>query len=174
MSAFDPKRTSAMQLRRLVRTAASGCMAIVVPGCANSTAPSDPGRVELRAALKGADIDVTLLNRSPAVVDVPTATRFAGRGGGNLAAIVIDDLGRLVPPCAFIDTLGPDDVESLRNGSGKALWRGTSSRLAKWHCLAPGKYTVAFVYRYGPESLVISNPLAISVTSVDATSPSLP
>lgn len=141
-------------------------LALVCLSCSSGDRPHQL-RPELRVQKQGKNIAVALANMTGSVQEVSSPVRFAGRGGGDILAVVVDDGGRLAPPCAFIDTMRPAAVESMPQGSERILWQGTVSRLAQWHCLEPGQYSIAFVYRAKSFGLVISNAIDVTIAKDD-------
>jgi hypothetical protein len=111
---------------------------------------------------KNGQIQVFLKNGSKTPELIAKDFSFAGRSGGNVLAIVVNDLGQLAPPCAILDSLTPpSESRTLTASATIEIWSGSTTRLAQWHCLGPGSYKVFFAYRKADGTLIVSNSITL-------------
>ena len=90
---------------------------------------------------------VTARNASESPLRVWERTTLAGRGGGNLLFLAVNDLGQVAQPCAFVSSpVGSGRPMELSYGNEKEVWRGNLRTLSKLYCLEPGSYIGSFVY----------------------------
>ena len=134
-------------------------------GCALSPGVGE-GDLQLEAKhdVKAEEITLTLTNRSQAPVDISRQFNFAGRGGGNTLALVINGRGQSIPPCAFIDRPPLDDrTSALALGAAVVIWSGPARFIRQWYCLEPGGYSLVFAYMTPQGGLILSQPVAMEV-----------
>ena len=122
----------------------------------------------LRLAIEVEDdlVFVRLINDGDFPANASRAYSLSGRGGGNVLAVIVTELGQQLPPCAFWDGMvNFREPQSLLAKGERVIWKGKSQHLVNLHCVENGKHSLAFVYRAPDGDLVMSETATLVVNS---------
>ena len=122
----------------------------------------------LRLAIEVEDdlVFVRLINDGDSPANASRAYSLSGKGGGNVVAVIVTELGQQLPPCAFWDgMINFRESQSLLVKGERVIWKGKAKHLVNLHCVEDGKHSLAFVYRTPDGELVMSETATLVVSS---------
>jgi len=86
----------------LMKSALLAAIVVAFSGCS-----AEGRRVDLLVGAREDAMALSVENHTDGSLALPKHLVLSGKGGGDIAAMIVDQDGRLRPPCATVDVLTP-------------------------------------------------------------------